>query len=81
VFHEIVTTTRPYMREVSIVEPAWLTTIAPHYFELRAAHAADVERHTAIAKAAEQQTAHLSADAMDTDGVVGEAGRAHRRLF
>jgi ATP-dependent RNA helicase DDX35 len=81
VFHEIVTTTRPYMREVSIVEPAWLTTIAPHYFELRAAHAADVERHNAIAKAAEQQTAHLSADAMDTDGVVGEAGRAHRRLF
>jgi len=79
VFHEVVTTTKAFMRDVSVIEPAWLTECAPHYFQWQSGHRADIERHEAIAAAA-AATAN-SADAMDTDGVVGEAGKVHRRLF
>ncbi|KAJ3271239.1 ATPdependent RNA helicase, partial [Borealophlyctis nickersoniae] len=36
VFHEVVETTKPYMRDVTVIEPEWLTELAPHYYELRA---------------------------------------------
>ncbi|KAF7790139.1 hypothetical protein EIP86_001091 [Pleurotus ostreatoroseus] len=35
VFNEFVLTTRPYIRTVSIVEPAWLLEYAPAYFDLK----------------------------------------------
>lgn len=31
-YHELVKTSKEYMRNVSIIDPDWLTTIAPHYF-------------------------------------------------
>eukprot|EP01105_Mastigella_eilhardi_P014061 TRINITY_DN319_c0_g1_i1.p1 TRINITY_DN319_c0_g1~~TRINITY_DN319_c0_g1_i1.p1 ORF type:complete len:697 (-),score=165.37 TRINITY_DN319_c0_g1_i1:1149-3239(-) len=34
VFHELVLTTKPYMRDVTAIDPQWLYDIAPHYFRL-----------------------------------------------
>jgi len=83
VYHELTTTTKAYMREVSIIDPSWLVALAPHYFELRSGHQADVERQQALAKAVDSATIGgvSSVDASETDGVVGEEGKAHRRLF
>lgn len=35
VFHAVMVTERYYMREVSAIEPAWLTELAPHFFQRR----------------------------------------------
>ena len=35
VFHELVLTTKEYMRQVIQIEPEWLVEIAPHYFKQR----------------------------------------------
>ncbi len=34
-YHEVVFTTKYYMREVTVIEPAWLTDVAPHFYEVR----------------------------------------------
>jgi len=33
VYHELVLTSKEYMRAVSVVEPKWLTELAPHYYK------------------------------------------------
>lgn len=32
VYHELVLTTKEYMRQISHIEPEWLLEVAPHYF-------------------------------------------------
>ena len=32
-YHELVLTSKEYMRAVSVVEPKWLTELAPHYYK------------------------------------------------
>jgi ATP-dependent RNA helicase DDX35 len=34
VYHEVVETTKPYMRDVSVIEARWLTDLAPHYYKV-----------------------------------------------
>lgn len=34
VYHELVLTTKEYMREVTSIEPKWLTELAPKFFKL-----------------------------------------------
>ncbi|KAJ3145964.1 ATPdependent RNA helicase [Geranomyces michiganensis] len=36
VFHEVVETTKPFMRDLTVIEPGWLTEIAPHFYEMKA---------------------------------------------
>jgi len=33
VYHELVQTTKEYMREVSTIDPKWLTEVAPRFFK------------------------------------------------
>ncbi|KAI8825220.1 P-loop containing nucleoside triphosphate hydrolase protein [Fimicolochytrium jonesii] len=33
VFHEVVETTKPFMRDLTVIEPDWLTELAPHFYE------------------------------------------------
>ncbi|VFQ64111.1 unnamed protein product [Cuscuta campestris] len=40
VYHELVHTTKEYMRQVTELKPEWLVEIAPHYYQLK-----DVEDH------------------------------------
>ncbi|CAN0910231.1 Pre-mRNA-splicing factor ATP-dependent RNA helicase DEAH1 [Linum grandiflorum] len=35
VYHELVLTTKEYMRQVTEVKPEWLVEIAPHYYQLK----------------------------------------------
>ncbi|GBB97167.1 hypothetical protein RclHR1_02930016 [Rhizophagus clarus] len=35
IFHEVVSTTKSYMRELTVIDPAWLTELAPHFYEIR----------------------------------------------
>ncbi|RDX81849.1 Pre-mRNA-splicing factor ATP-dependent RNA helicase DEAH1, partial [Mucuna pruriens] len=35
VYHELVLTTKEYMRQVSEIKPEWLVEIAPHYYQLK----------------------------------------------
>ncbi|KAI8922517.1 P-loop containing nucleoside triphosphate hydrolase protein [Powellomyces hirtus] len=37
VFHEVVETTKPFMRDLTVIEPEWLTELAPHFYEQKAA--------------------------------------------
>jgi hypothetical protein len=32
IFHEVVETSKEFMREVTIIEPVWLYEIAPHFY-------------------------------------------------
>ncbi|KAL5109426.1 Pre-mRNA-splicing factor ATP-dependent RNA helicase DHX16 [Taenia crassiceps] len=32
-YHELVFTTREFMRQVTEIEPRWLTEVAPHYYK------------------------------------------------
>jgi HrpA-like RNA helicase len=32
IYHELVLTSKEYMRQVIEIEPAWLTEVAPHYY-------------------------------------------------
>ncbi|KAF7790146.1 hypothetical protein EIP86_001098 [Pleurotus ostreatoroseus] len=54
VFNEFVLTTRPYIRTVSIVEPAWLLEYAPAYFDLR--ELKDGETKRALMRIANKRT-------------------------
>ena len=33
-YHEVVETTKPFMRDVSVIEARWLTDLAPHYYKV-----------------------------------------------
>ena len=33
VYHEVVFTTKYFMREVTLIDPAWLTELAPHFYQ------------------------------------------------
>ena len=33
VYHELVLTTKEYMREVTLIEPRWLVELAPRFFK------------------------------------------------
>ncbi|XP_020225786.1 pre-mRNA-splicing factor ATP-dependent RNA helicase DEAH1 [Cajanus cajan] len=35
VYHELVLTTKEYMRQVTELKPEWLVEIAPHYYQLQ----------------------------------------------
>ena len=37
-YHEVVQTTKVYMREVTVIDPAWLSEIAPHFYEYLPKH-------------------------------------------
>ncbi|KAI9105731.1 P-loop containing nucleoside triphosphate hydrolase protein [Phlyctochytrium arcticum] len=36
IYHEVVETTKKFMRDLTVVEPEWLTEMAPHFYELKA---------------------------------------------
>lgn len=45
IFHEIILTSKEFMREVSSIQPQWLPEIAPHFYETKMAQdAAAAER-------------------------------------
>lgn len=35
VFHEVVETNQAYMRDLTVIEPDWLTELAPHFYEYK----------------------------------------------
>ncbi|KAI7849071.1 P-loop containing nucleoside triphosphate hydrolase protein [Circinella umbellata] len=35
VFHEVVETNQAYMRDLTVIEPDWLTELAPHFYEFK----------------------------------------------
>jgi ATP-dependent RNA helicase DDX35 len=35
VFHEVVETNQAYMRDVTVIEPEWLSELAPHFYEYK----------------------------------------------
>jgi HrpA-like RNA helicase len=35
VFHEVIVTTKEFMREVTAIKAVWLSEIAPHFYELK----------------------------------------------
>ncbi|RIA95786.1 pre-mRNA splicing factor [Glomus cerebriforme] len=35
IFHEVVSTTKAFMRELTVIDPAWLTELAPHFYEIK----------------------------------------------
>ncbi|KAJ3165388.1 ATPdependent RNA helicase [Geranomyces variabilis] len=37
IYHEVVETTKPFMRDLTVIEPEWLTELAPHFYELKTA--------------------------------------------
>ena len=34
IYHELILTTKEYMREVCVIEPKWLTELAPRFFKM-----------------------------------------------
>jgi HrpA-like RNA helicase len=38
VYHEVVLTTKKYMREVTAIEPMWLCDLAPHFYEFKSGY-------------------------------------------
>ena len=77
-YHELVHTSKPYMRELSVVDPKWLQQMAPQFYEIRTGHEAAAAKHAAIASAAANEAAR---GGEDTDGVIAEPDKKHRRLF
>ncbi|CAI2182999.1 13767_t:CDS:10 [Funneliformis geosporum] len=35
IFHEVVETTKAFMRELTVIDPVWLTELAPHFYEIK----------------------------------------------
>nr|CAG8469685.1 5942_t:CDS:10 [Entrophospora candida] len=35
IFHEVVETTKPYMRDMTVIDPAWLSELAPHFYKFK----------------------------------------------
>lgn len=35
VFNEVILTSEAFMRDVTAIEPEWLTELAPHFYEIR----------------------------------------------
>ena len=33
-FSEVVHTSQPFMKDLTVIEPAWLTELAPHFYEM-----------------------------------------------
>ena len=33
VYHEVLHTSQAYMRDLSVIDPAWLLELAPHYYQ------------------------------------------------
>ncbi|KAI8051130.1 hypothetical protein BDF22DRAFT_744740 [Syncephalis plumigaleata] len=33
IYHEVIETTKPFARQVSTIDVAWLTELAPHFYE------------------------------------------------
>ncbi len=36
IYHEVVQTTKIYMREITVIESGWLQEIAPHFYDVGA---------------------------------------------
>ncbi|CAG8532054.1 4999_t:CDS:10 [Paraglomus brasilianum] len=35
IFHEVVETTKAFMRDLTVIDPAWLSELAPHFYEFK----------------------------------------------
>ena len=35
IFHEVLVTSKQYMRDVSAIDPAWLPELAPHFYSYK----------------------------------------------
>ncbi|CAG8576913.1 4771_t:CDS:10 [Diversispora eburnea] len=35
IFHEVVETTKTFMRDLTVIEPSWLAELAPHFYEFK----------------------------------------------
>ncbi|CAG8737937.1 5613_t:CDS:10 [Cetraspora pellucida] len=35
IFHEVVETTKAFMRDLTVIDPAWLAELAPHFYEFK----------------------------------------------
>jgi len=49
IFHEVVQTSKIFMREVSAIQPQWLSELAPHYYEFSSSQ----QRHEQIVRQTE----------------------------
>jgi len=80
IFHELHTSNKQYMRDITVIEPDWLTEIAPHYYTFKTGFEEATKRYEAVLAAAEADESERM-DAAETDGVRGEPGKKHRKLF
>uniref|UniRef100_A0A0D9WG40 RNA helicase n=1 Tax=Leersia perrieri TaxID=77586 RepID=A0A0D9WG40_9ORYZ len=56
VYHELVLTTKEYMRQVTELKPEWLVEIAPHYYERKDVDEPEVKKMTSTATGQEKTT-------------------------
>ncbi|KAL5981951.1 Pre-mRNA-splicing factor ATP-dependent RNA helicase DEAH1 [Asimina triloba] len=74
IYHELVLTTKEYMRQVTELKPEWLVEIAPHYYQLKDVE--DVSRHHSnrITESKSKQAKQSKASISDRESV----GRARK---
>ncbi|GAB2227982.1 hypothetical protein Droror1_Dr00009811 [Drosera rotundifolia] len=51
VYHELVLTTKEYMRQVTELKPEWLVEIAPHYYQLKDVEATSMKMPRTVGRA------------------------------
>lgn len=51
IFHEVVLTTKEFMREVTAIEPQWLPEVAPHFYETKLAAVPTADHQPEVASA------------------------------
>ena len=78
IYGEVLTTNKHYMRDLSVIESSWLTEVASHFYRIESGFEEENRRHAAIVEEANRAN-KIAAE--DTDGVVGEPNRKHRKLF
>lgn len=54
-YHEVVETTKIYLREVSVIQPEWLTEIAPHFYQNKTKAQLHQESHALTMSSIEHQ--------------------------
>jgi ATP-dependent RNA helicase DHX8/PRP22 len=72
VYHEVIQTTKVYMREVSVIQPSWLYEVAPNFYE-----------YNPKSKKQEQQLKQEMTMTKPTTTISGRdsEGKIHRSVF
>eukprot|EP00808_Paulinella_micropora_P011979 g12987.t1 len=81
IYHDTQETTEKYMREVTAIDPKWLTDIAPHFYEFKTEHQRKMEQ--AGPPAEPGPSAASSAFASSAERLFGEppSKKIHREIF